>query len=306
MATVAKQAAKVGLFLISVAAILLVALFVIGGLSFWKPVDEYYVVTDEGVSGIDVNSSVLMRGVAIGKIRAIALDRTNYAQVTIKLEIDPTITIPVGSKAYFERVGLTGERVIDISGGTLANGEIAPGSTLPRGETELERLQARVDELSDDVVTLVASLSQTAQDVQELIAAVEPAHINELVEAVEPERLAAIVTHTERAAKTIAATSRQLERAVSEARVGIDEITQDIDDVAEKAATVLEQADTAAAALLGTIDEADTILKSNAADVRVALHNFRLASEDAQALMEELRERPSLLLRSPRKQRRRR
>lgn len=81
-----------------------------------------------------------MRGVAIGKVRTIALDRTNYDQVTIVLEIDPTIPIPVGSKVYFERVGLPGERVIDISGGTLADGRLARGSTLPGGKTELERV----------------------------------------------------------------------------------------------------------------------------------------------------------------------
>lgn len=104
----------------------------------------------------------------------------------------------------------------------------------------------------------------------------------------------------------MAATSKQLERAVVEARGGIDAITQDIDDITGKAATVLGQAESAAKSLEDTIDEADTILKSNAADLRVALHNFRRASEDARALIQALREHPSLLLRSPRKQRRRR
>lgn len=305
MATLRSQAAKVGLFVVCVGAILLLALFVIGGLSFWRSVDEYHVVTDEGVSGIEVNASVLMRGVAIGRVRSIALDDTNYDQVTIVLEIDPDIPIPVGSKAYFERVGLTGERVIDISGGTLADGRLAPGSSLPREQTELERMQARVVELSDDVVTLVADLRETVQDVQGLVAAVEPARVTAVVEALDSERIARIIEQTERATATMAATSKQLERTVIEARGGIDAITKDIDDVASKAATVLEQAEDAAKSLEDTIDEADSVLKSNAADVRVALHNFRLASEDARALMQELRERPSLLLRSSRKRSRR-
>jgi ABC-type transporter Mla subunit MlaD len=284
MATAPKQALKVGIFVVSVAAIMVAALIVIGGLRFLRPVDTYYVVTDQGVSGIDLNSSVLLRGVAIGKVDAIELDRTNYAQVTVVLAIDPSMKIPAGSRAYFERVGLTGERVIDISGGTLADGALAPGSTLPLGRSELDVLQARAESLGDDLSALIADLRSTVDQVHELAAAIEPERVTRIVEAVDPERVESIVVHTEHASKTLAATSQQLERTVVEARADLDEITPRVDEVTDKAATVLEHA--------------DTILHANAADVRVTLQNLRSASQDAKALVEELRERPSLLLRS--------
>lgn len=305
MGTARKQAVKVGLFVTAVAAIWLVALFVIGGLEFLKPVDKYYVVTDEGISGVDVNSSVLLRGVAIGKVKAIELDRTNYAQVTVTLAIEPSMKIPVGSKAYFERVGLTGERVIDISGGTLADGQLAPGSTLPRAKTDLDQLQARAESLGDDISKLIADLRSTVHDIDELVVAIDPKRVAEIVEAVDPERIESIVVHTDRATTALAVSSSQLERAVVEGRVDLGKITKNVDDVAGKAQTVLEHADAAAKRLSGTIDDADSILRANAADLRVALQNLRRASQDAKALMQELRERPSLLLRSPAKRKKR-
>lgn len=272
MSTIRSQAVKLGLFVTIVVAILFLALFLIGGLSFLKPVHRYHVVSDEAVSGIDINSAVTMRGVAIGKVRAIDLDRSDFAHVEIELEIDPDIKIPVGSKAYFERVGLTGERVIDISGGTLADGELAPGSALARGQTELERLESRGDELGDELTALIADVTETVQ------------HIDTLVEAIDPSRIESIVAQTERSTKTIAFASAQLQHAVVEGRVDMAKITQQVDRIAGAASTVLAHT--------------DSILKASAPELRAALHDLRQASQDAKLLARELRVQPSLLLRS--------
>jgi phospholipid/cholesterol/gamma-HCH transport system substrate-binding protein len=260
-----KQAVKIGIFVIAVAAILLLALFVIGGLRIWKRVDTYYVISEEAVSGVDINSAVTLRGVAIGKVKAIELDPKDYARVRIAIEIDSGIEIPVGSKAYFEPVGLTGERALDISGGTLADGQLAPGSTIPREQTQLEQLETRVVELGNDLSTLIADMSATVQ------------HIETLVAAVEPERIESILAHTK--------------RAVVHGRVDIDAITRDVDAVASKATTALERA--------------DATLQVNQDDLRAAVQNFRGAAEEAKALLEQLREQPSLLLRPPKQSKKR-
>jgi methyl-accepting chemotaxis protein len=188
--------------------------------------------------------------------------------------------------------------VIDIHGGTLADGRIAPGSEIPRGQTDLERLQARADHLGDDLSTLVADMTKTVRDIETLVAAVDPERVTGLVEAVDPERVEAIVVHTERATRTLASTSKQLQRAVGEARADLDTVTKDVDEVANQATKTLEHADVAAKSLAGTIADADTILKTNEDDLRVAVQNLRQMAQDAKALVKALREQPSLLLRS--------
>lgn len=303
MATIRNQTMKLGIFVVAVAAILVVALFLIGGLHIWRPVHKYHVVTSEGTSGITLNSAVTMRGVAVGKVGKIELDDTDFARVRIELEIDPDVKLPAGSMAYFERVGLTGDRAVDITGGTLADGQLAPGSEIPRGTTYLENLQSRADELTDELSTALAELTEAVHVVKVLAEAVDPNRVADVVAAVDPERIEAIVANTERATRSITATSGALRRTVDEGGVHIEQITHDVDLVADKAATALEQADVAAKRLTRMLDDADTILKANRDDLRVTLINLRRISQETKALVHELREQPSLLLRSRRPKR---
>ncbi|MFO7567994.1 MAG: MlaD family protein [Enhygromyxa sp.] len=309
MATLGRQALKVGAFVATVAVLLALALLVMGGLAFWRPVDNYYVITDEAVAGINVKSTVTMRGVAVGKVESILLDRESFDRVTIGLEIDPDVRIPAGSQVYFERVGLTGERAVNISGGTLADGEIPPGSTLPRGETELERLQERVSELGRDLDTLIAEATATVEQIEAIVAAVDPERVAAIIEAVDPERVESIVLQAERSAKTLVATGRQLGRAVTETRADIERVADSaaenldgvaatVDEVATKAGDALERVDGAAKAFQDMSAGAESLLIANEHELRATIRNLRQATQDAAALMQELRERPNLLLRS--------
>lgn len=303
MAEIGSQAAKIGIFVISVVAILVLALLTIGGLRFLRPLDHYHVITDEGVSGIEVNSAVTMRGVTIGEVTGIELDRHDFGRVTIHIAIDPKVRIPSDSRAYFERVGVTGERAINITGGTLAAGELPPGSAILRGQTELERLQSWAQEFSDELSTLITDVTATVNHLEALVAAVDPEHVAGVVEAVDPERVAAIVGNTEQLTENIASAGRQLERAVAELRVNArdvsENVTENLDAVAANATTTLTRVSDAADALVGMIDDAHAILSANAEEVNATLQNLRQASQDATALMDRLREQPSLLLRRP-------
>lgn len=298
MARLRTQAVKLGIFVLTVVTILVLALVLVGGLRLGRPVDTYHIVTGGGVSGIDLASAVTMRGVEIGKVGAIELDRSDFGRVRIDLRIDPGIIIPASSRAYFPRVGVTGQRAIDITGGTLADGRLAPGSTIPRGETPLEALESHASRLGEDLTTLVADARQTVQHAKVVLAAVDPERVAAVVEAVDPARVKAILAHTEHTAKTLESTSKQLERAVTEGRARLDDLAHDVGAVAARAAKVLEHADGASLELSRLLVVAATILNANEDDVRAAIGNIRRVSQDARALVRALRTRPSLLLHS--------
>lgn len=292
------QAVKLGIFVIIVVAILVLALVLVGGLRLGRSADTYHIVTSGGVLGVDRDSAVTMRGVEIGKVAAIELDRSDFGSVRIDLEIDPDIAIPALSKAYFQRVGVTGQRAIDITGGTVADGRLAPGSTIPRGETPLEVIESHASGLGDDLAALVADAERTVRQAEAVIAAIDPERVAAIVEAVDPERVAAIVAHTERAARTLASTGRQLERATTEGRARLDALAHDVDAVAARARAVLEHADGASRDLSRLLVETAAVVRANEDDLRVMIGNIRRASQDARALVQALRTRPSLLLRS--------
>ncbi|MCY1062730.1 MlaD family protein [Nannocystis sp. SCPEA4] len=298
MARIRTQAVKLGIFVVSVVTILVLALVLVGGLRLGRPADTYHIITSGGVLGLDLESSVTMRGVKIGRVAAIELDRSDFGRVRIDLKIDPSIALPAPSRAYFQRVGVTGQRGIDITGGTLADGRLAPGSTIPRGETPLEILEARASGLGEELTTLVADATQTVRGAKAVIAAIDPERVAAIVEAVDPKRVAALLVHGERTARTLASTSRQLQRALNEGRAHLGDLARDVDAFAARASTVLEHADGASLELSRLLVGATTILNANEDDLRAAIGNIRRVSQDARALVRALRTRPSLLLRS--------
>lgn len=292
------QAVKLGIFVIIVVTTVLLALVLVGGLRLRRPAATYHIVTDAGVSGVDRESAVTMHGVEIGRVAAIALDRSDFGRVRLDLAIDPGVAIPAPSKAYFQRVSVTGQRAIDITGGTLADGRLAPGSVIPRGETPLEALEARAGGLDEELTTLVADAQQAVRRAQQVLAAVDPARVAAIVEAVDPARVESILGHAARTARSIESISDRLARATTRGRAHLGDLVDDVGAAATRARAVLDHVDGASRELSRLLVGAGAVLAANEDDLRATISNLRRASQDARALVQALRARPSLLLRS--------
>jgi phospholipid/cholesterol/gamma-HCH transport system substrate-binding protein len=301
-----RQLAKLGIFALTVAAVLFVALLVVGGIRMWKPVDRYHVVTADEVLGVDVDSIVTLRGVPVGRVTSIDLDRSDFGRVQIELAIDPDIQLPAGSKAYLRAEGVTGQRLIDISDGTLADGRLAPGSEIPRGQTELEKLETRSDELLDQADKLLEDSRAAVADIRSVVDAVDPKWVKDVTRSADPEQIAQIVKHTERATREADQTAREIKRAVAHGRSRGKTLASDLHTAVTKAAEVLDRADEATKQLESTLEETKHVIAENRADVRATTHNLRGAAEDAKAAAAEIRDEPSSLLRRRRRRRRRR
>jgi phospholipid/cholesterol/gamma-HCH transport system substrate-binding protein len=299
-------ALKVGLFVLIVSAVLVLALVLMGGIRVSRNMHEYFVETDEAVDGIDVNSIVTLQGVEIGRVRAIELDHSTFASVRIRIEIDPDVVIPDGSQAYFERLGLTGERAIDIGGGSLSDGRIPPGGEIPRGQTEFEQLSARAEPLADELEEVLAALHTTIRAAEQRVAAVDPEQLAAIIGAVDPQRVGATVIAAERASERLARAAARLPGTLDEARLGIAAVRSNVDDVADRAEQTLGHANAGLDRLACTIGHVDEVVVANRRDLRMTLHNLRRASEQANALLDALQNDPSALLRRPRRPRNRR
>lgn len=296
MATIRAQVVKLGIFLAAVVAVLVLSLVLIGGLRMRPRATTYHIVTTRTVAGIEVGSTVTMLGVEIGRVAAIELDRSDFGRVRIDLAIDPDIELPAGSEAHFQRVGVAGQRIIDLAGGTLASGRLEPGSPIPHGQTPLEAIESRG--LDDELSSLVADARQTVAHAKGIVTAVDPKRVAALAEAVDPARLEAILVRAEHTMETLESTSEALERAVTKGGTRVEDTTHELEAVAERASTVLEHADGAVADLSRVLSLATDIMSANEDDIRVAVGNLRRTSQDARALARVLRARPSLLMRA--------
>jgi phospholipid/cholesterol/gamma-HCH transport system substrate-binding protein len=279
-----KQYVKLGIFVVTVTGLMLVALAVIGGLNFWQETETYYVMTDDTVEGVAPESPVTLRGVKVGEVETVELDRSDYGRVRVAIALDPGVAIPASAKAYFRRSGLTGEKGIDIDGGTLREGQILPGSAIPRGQTTLEGLESQAER----VMTELNALTEQTNDVV--------AHVHEVVKAVEPAEVERIVSRTDRIAQSLESASDELGLTIAEGRKGVRAVVEDVDAITAKTNATLDTADGAAGDLARLLRHADVVLKVNEDDLRATMTSARRTTREAEALARALRMQPSLLL----------
>ena len=122
----------VGLFVIVLAAAL-------AGVAWWlavgghqKATQTYLIYATDNVNGLRTDSSVLYRGVAVGKVDAIGIDPRNPALIRIAVEIDRDVPVRSDTVAQLSPLGVTGLSAVNLSGGASPEPlHPPPGQTVP-------------------------------------------------------------------------------------------------------------------------------------------------------------------------------
>ena len=85
------------------------------------------------VGGLNVGAPVRLNGIDVGHVASIRQDARDPQDVLVDLNIAATAVVRSDSAASLEMQGLTGERYVEISGGTLASSRLmaAPGQSHP-------------------------------------------------------------------------------------------------------------------------------------------------------------------------------
>lgn len=285
------QNIKLGIFLTVTAILFMLVLVFVGGQALWVDRDVYYIESEKSIGGIDVESSVTMYGVKVGEVEAIELDEENYDSVRVVLALDDDVKVPAGAKAYLETQGLTGLKVVELSGGDLSRGVQPPGSYIPRGETTLETLEQRVGDL-------VPKVEEAVEETRQLIAS-----LRAIAQSVDPKTVEHLVGQTDSLVAELAATSGLIRETVAENRPELRSILQEVETATTKANALLADADTTSEEIEAAIrnanelvEEAHRVLRVNEDDVRAMMYNLRRTSQNAEMLSRELREQPSRLL----------
>lgn len=150
----------VGLFvlLLSAALVATVSWLTLGGES--RVYDRYRVYFRESVAGLNLKATVRYRGVQVGQVESIQLDRDAPDQVDVVLNIERGTPIRRDTIATLSTRGLTGVASVELSGGA---------QSLPlekKADQELPVIQAgpslvaRLDDAFNNILTNVNNLSQ--------------------------------------------------------------------------------------------------------------------------------------------------
>ncbi|MBE3112468.1 MAG: MCE family protein [Acidobacteria bacterium] len=145
-----EQKIRLGVFL-SLATVIFIAVagfFIVPKLR--DPGDVYFVnFRDTSVQGLLVSSPVKYRGVEVGRVIRIDVNPRDLDSVLVDVKIRQGLIMKKDMSAVLVYIGLTGQKYIEISGGTLASEKLKPGGEIPMGRGLGEKAQ--------DIVTDIAT-----------------------------------------------------------------------------------------------------------------------------------------------------
>ena len=155
-----EQKTRLGIFL-SVATVIFIVVagfFIIPKLR--DPGTDFMVrFKDTSVHGLAVGSPVKYRGVELGRVTRIEVSRTDLDCVDVGIKIRPELVVKTDMRAVLVYIGLTGQKYIELSGGTSGAANLKAHGEIPTGRGLGER--------ADDIVN---NIETTAKRITELLA----------------------------------------------------------------------------------------------------------------------------------------
>ena len=133
-----------GIFVLLLGFAAVAALWWFGGKR--EPTNEYVVVTQRNISGLNLQAQVRYRGVRVGKVEAIELDPDDMAKTLVRISVAKSIPVTRATTAKLGFQGVTGiaHVLLEDSG--------KDATTLPSGRGEASRIPMQnslLEELSD-------------------------------------------------------------------------------------------------------------------------------------------------------------
>ncbi len=184
---------------------------------------EYEIVFPGSVFGLSEGSSVLFRGVPVGRVLDIRLDPENVDQVLVIVEVDQATPVTIDTHAALVPQGVTGLVVVELRGGDLD----APRRTAERGRPQIA---GRVSAIEQVFTSTPELLARAVVILERIGSAVSPANI---------ERVSNTLDHVEQVTAAVAARTDDIERLLTAGGT----IAEDGSRTLEGLAGLIEQAE---------------------------------------------------------------
>jgi phospholipid/cholesterol/gamma-HCH transport system substrate-binding protein len=279
---------KLSVFLTVGLLLVLAMFFLFSRSSIWQTRDRYYVRVDGTAFGVQPGSVVLVRGVRAGTITRIEATTREFSGAILFLDIDPTIRIERGDRAYLQIKGFLGEKQLDIYGGVPGGIALKPGSYIPQGKT-------LVDQLSDRALALATAANQVVMTTNHLLA-----NLTSLTNAVSGETVHDIMNQLRKTLSGFEAAGGQLDAMLAENRAplhrataGASRVLEDAQGAVQQFRVTGERIDEILSHMNRATQGLEDIVRNNGNQLEEILRHLNQAAANVDALTRELREQPS-------------
>ncbi len=161
-----KHALITGLFLICLVAATTAVIYWIG--HFERERNLYIVSTNESVTGLNLESTVFYRGIAVGKVLSIQFDPSNSSIILVAIEVDKDIVLTRGVYATLQLKGVTGLTQLQLEDSGNIPERLRPGDNpktrIPLRQSLAEKLMDSGEELLKKADYLMMRLTSLLND----------------------------------------------------------------------------------------------------------------------------------------------
>lgn len=236
------------------------ALFVLWIGNTERVYDEYYVVFNERVSGLQAGAAVQFNGIRVGEVEALSLDPDDPQIARALIRVEENTPIQEQTRAELELVGVTGLSIIQFVGGE-------PGAPLLK---QISNARIPVIEASaGGLAAVIESSGPLAENITSLVSAENIDRIGRILEDIETltdaiadsdEDITAIIDNV----ATISIILRRNAEKLDESTARINTILATTEGLLDnEVRATLEDVAATAAALSSSMEEIDSILRDN-------------------------------------------
>lgn len=256
----------------------------------------YQTYIPESVYGLSKDAAVTYRGVEVGRVSSIELDRENPQRVRLLLNIREGTPVKVDTVATLEVQAITGLAHVDLSGGSPE----APLLEAAKGERYpvIDSRPSVLGSIDQTLGRLLEEFTETSQRVNQVLGDENQRHLTNALSDAErltaslvarSEQLAGLLEKLEGVAEGAQATSERLPALVAQLEDSAAAIERMADGIGSAGAAVSG----AAVGAMERIDRAATALTPEAAAM---LSELRQAAENLRRLSETLERDPSVVV----------
>lgn len=128
-----------------------------------KTMYEYKIYSKNSIAGLKENSFVEYKGLVIGTVDKISINSDNIQQIEITLKISQPDVIKKDSYAIIQSQGITGNKNIEIDGGSIDSPSIIPQegsfSVIPLEDSFFDSITKDAGDITENLNTVLINLN---------------------------------------------------------------------------------------------------------------------------------------------------
>jgi phospholipid/cholesterol/gamma-HCH transport system substrate-binding protein len=304
-----REQAVVGIFVLVAAALLIGTLLAVSGTfsSGGTPYHTYF----KSAGGLVPGAMVRYGGMEAGKVDAVRVDPNDSTRIEVNFRVRPNIPVKTDSVAKISALGALSDNYVEIGTGTKGGQLAPPGSELKSATT------LGIGDLGDMIGSLTPIANQTLQNLNQRLVELQVtiARVNDLLNeknranisgslgnlnamlAEDRPKVSATLTNVQFASAKIAPLLDDLKRTMAEANTTLSHVDAVVVENREDIRAIIVKLRETLITASALMDEIKNTADDNVDNIDEILLNVRAATQNLRELTEELKTRPSTLIR---------